>query len=441
VVFILQNRSTVTQWLRGRDGMGMPPSRAWRVARDRLADTWHVVVILYVVAIYSVYALRIEGGFFYVGRATVLSVVIVAAARLVVGLVRRLSHRGFAISPELGAKFPGLEARANRYLPMLTAAVSAIVYVLATLTVLQAWDFESFAWLHSPFGRRLTGGAVSIGTVLLIALVAWEIFSSAIERYLAAVDGSGQAIPRSARARTLLPLLRTAVMVFIVVTVSLIVLSEIGVNIAPLLAGAGVVGIAVGFGSQALVKDIITGLFILIEDTLAVGDVVDLGKGHAGAVEAITVRTIRLRDGAGTIHTIPWSEVTTVNNMTRDYAYVLSNVTVSLREDPDRVIAALNEVGAELAEDPALKPFIIEPLEVIGVDRISELGLVVQVRVKTLPSKQWSIAREFNRRLKRTFDRLGIEMPYTPKPNYLADRPEAEAGPQAKPLPRLSQRG
>src|SRR5207248_6387037 len=126
------------------------------------------------------------------------------------------------------------------------------------------------------------------------ALVVWEIFSSAIERYLAAVDDSGQPIPRSARARTLLPLLRTAMMVFIVVMVSLIVLSELGVNIAPLLAGAGVVGIAIGFGSQALVKDVITGLFILIEDTLAVGDVVDVGKGHAGVVEAITVRTIRL---------------------------------------------------------------------------------------------------------------------------------------------------
>src|SRR5262249_12638525 len=169
--------------------------------------------------------------------------------------------------------------------------------------------------------------------------------------------------------------------------------------------------------------------------------VVDVGKGHAGVVEAITVRTIRLRDGAGTIHTIPWSEVTTVNNMTRDYAYVLSNVAVSQREDPDRVMAALKEVGAELAEDPSLKPFILAPLEVIGVDKFSELGFVVQVRVKTLPSQQWTIGREFNRRLKKIFDQHGIEMPYTPKPNYLAEQAQPEAGPQPKPLPRLSQRG
>src|SRR5262249_52031163 len=155
------------------------------------------------------------------GRATLLSVVIIVAARLIVGLARRLSRRGFAVSTELKAKFPTLEARANRYLPLLTAAGSLIVYVLAALAVPQAWDFEPFAWLHSAFGRRLTSGAVSIGAVLIIALVVWEVFSSAIERYLAAVDDSGQPVPRSARARTLLPLLRTAMMVFIVVMATL----------------------------------------------------------------------------------------------------------------------------------------------------------------------------------------------------------------------------
>jgi small-conductance mechanosensitive channel len=440
VIFVLQNRAAVAEWLRGRersDEVAPRSSRSWRVARHRFADTWHILAILYIVAIYAVYALRVEGGFFYVGRATVLSVIVIVAARLIVGLTRRLSQRGFAVSAELRAKFPTIETRANRYLPVLTVAVSTIIYALAALTVLQAWDIESFAWFHSTFGRRLTGGLVSIGTVLLIALIVWEGFSSTIERYLAAVDDAGDPIQRSARARTLLPLLRTAMMVFIVVMVSLIVLSELGVNIAPLLAGAGVVGIAIGFGSQALVKDVITGLFILIEDTLAVGDVVDVGKGHSGVVEAITVRTIRLRDGAGTVHTIPWSEVTTVNNMTRDYAYFVANVTVSYREDPDRAVEALKEVGAELLADAALKPFILEPLEVIGVDKLSETGFVIQARIKTLPTKQWSIGREFNRRLKKTFDRHGIEMPYTPKPNYLAERLEA----QPKPVARISHAG
>src|SRR4029077_16465057 len=138
------------------------------------------------------------------------------------------------------------------------------------------------------------------------------LFSSAIERYLNAVDQDDIPVARSARARTLLPLLRTAMMVVILLFVTLIILSQIGINIAPLLAGAGVVGLAIGFGRQALVKDVITGLFILIEDQIAVGDIVDVGKDHSGVIEAISIRTIRLRDQGGVVHTVPFSEVTSV---------------------------------------------------------------------------------------------------------------------------------
>jgi small conductance mechanosensitive channel len=444
IVFVLQNRAAAREWLRGggepAEAARMPRS-GWRVLRNRVADTWHVLAICYIVGIYAVYALRIQGGFLYVVRATALSLIVVLAARIIVGLARRVSHRGFAISPDLKHKFPTLETRANRYLPILSAVVAVVVYCVAALTVLQAWNVEAFSWFQSSLGRRFTGGVISIATALLAALVVWELFSSAIERYLAALDESGQPIPRSARARTLVPLLRTAMMVFISVVVSLIVLSELGVNIAPLLAGAGVIGLAIGFGSQALVKDIITGLFILIEDTLAVGDIVDVGKGHSGVVEAITVRTIRLRDAAGTVHTIPWSEVTTVNNMTRDYAYFVANVAVSYREDTDRVVEVLREVGEEIAAEPTIRPFILEPLEVIGVDKLAETGLIIQARIKALPTKQWAVGREFNRLLKKAFDRHGIEMPYNAKPNYLAELHEPEAEPERKPGPRISQAG
>jgi small-conductance mechanosensitive channel len=420
IIFVLQNRTAVAEWLRGRQPAEPSGRRSgWVVVRNRVADVWHVLAIVYLLGIFLVYALRIEGGFFYIVRATLVSLVVVIAARLIVGLARRASRHGFAISPELKAKFPTLETRANRYLPIMTAAVSAIVYLLAALTILQAWDIESFAWFGSPFGRRVVSGAISLGTVLIVALVVWELFSSAIERYLTAVDPEGNPLPRSARARTLLPLFRTAMMVLLVVMVSLITLSELGVNIAPLLAGAGVVGIAIGFGSQALVKDVITGLFILIEDTLAVGDVVDIGKGHSGVVESITIRTIRLRDSAGTLHTVPFSEVQTVKNLTRDYAYFVANVAVSYREDPDRAIEVIREVGAELARDADLGPYIAAPLELLGVDKLADNGMVIQARIKTLPLKQWSVGREFNRRLKKAFDRAGLEMPYTVQPKYV----------------------
>lgn len=420
VIFVLQNRGPVGDWLRGRSTPGGTAS-GWRLLRNRLADTWHILAIVYIVAIFLVYALRVEGGFIFVLRGTLLSIAVILVARLIVGLVRRVSGRGFAIGNDLKTRFPTLESRANRYLPVLTMVVATLVYAFATLAILQAWTIDAFSWLNSPFGRRLTGGVISIGTVLLVALVLWEIFSSAIERYLSAVDSDGAPLARSARARTLLPLLRTSMLVVLIVLLSLIILSELGIDIGPLLAGAGVVGLAIGFGSQALVKDVITGLFILIEDQLAVGDVVDVGKGHAGVVEAISIRTIRLRDNAGAVHSVPFSEVTSISNMTRDYAYFVANVPLSYREDVDRVGDILSEVAQSLRDDAAFRPFILAPLEFIGIDKMTELGVVVQARLKTLPRKQWPIGREFNRRMKQAFDRYGIEMPYAVNPNYLAD--------------------
>ncbi len=436
VIFVLQNRVAVREWLRGRkQAAGVGEVSSWRVLRDRLADTWHILAITYIVAIFLVYALRVEGGFVYVLRGTVLTLAILVVARIVINLTRRASRQGFAIGAELKQKFPTLEQRANRYLPVFSAVIAALIYAFAFLAVLQAWNIAAFAWLDSDFGRRLTTSLISIGTVILIALTVWEVFSSAIERYLNAVDQDNVPLARSARARTLLPLLRTAMMVVILLLVSLIILSQIGVDIAPLLAGAGVVGLAIGFGSQALVKDVITGLFMLIEDTLAVGDVVDVGKGHLGVVEAISIRTIRLRDGAGAVHSVPFSEVSSVTNLTKDYAYYISNVAVSYREDPDRIAAVLRDVASELMRDAAFRPFILEPLEIIGIDKMTELGVTIQSRLKTLPRKQWMVGREFVRRMKQAFDRNGIEMPYAVKPRYLEEIAEraAEAAKDAVP--------
>lgn len=235
--------------------------------------------------------------------------------------------------------------------------------------------------------------------------------SALIEHFLRATDRNGTRIERSARMRTLLPLLRNAFLILLVTMVSLITLSELGVNIAPLLAGAGVVGLAIGFGSQTLVKDIITGLFILFEDTVSVGDVVDVGGGHSGTVEAISIRSIRLRDGAGAVHSVPFSAVTTVKNMSKDFSVTLFNITVSNREDPDRIIAALKETGAEVQAQPQFAADILNPLEVLGVDKLSDTGINILAQFKTRPTRQWGVTREFNRLLKKKFDELGISMP------------------------------
>jgi len=239
-----------------------------------------------------------------------------------------------------------------------------------------------------------------------VALALWEIFAGAIDRYLNGIDATGA--PRRTRIRTLLPLLRTAMLSVLVVLTSLIILSHIGMDITPLLAGAGVVGVAIGFGSQALVKDIITGLFILMEDQVAIGDVVDVGRDRAGVVETITVRTIRLRDQAGAVYTIPFSEVTTVKNLTRDFAYVVARIAISYSEDIDRVVEILRQVSEELMADEELRPLILDPFDYQGVDTLDTASVVLLVRIRTMPAKQAVVGRAFNRLVKMAFDAHGV---------------------------------
>jgi len=221
----------------------------------------------------------------------------------------------------------------------------------------------------------------------------------------------------------------------IVAIAGLTILSQIGVSIAPLLAGAGVVGVAVGFGSQALVKDVITGLFILIEDQIAVGDVVDLGKDHKGVVEAISIRTIRLRDQAGAVHTVPFSDVTSVKNMTKDYAYAVARITVAYGEDVDRVAEVLRQVCDELNADEEFRPWILDPFDYQGIDSLDEFSVALVLRVRTIAGKQFVVGRSLNRLIKIAFEKHGIAM-RDPAPMLLAAAPQLVAASANKPEPQ-----
>ena len=188
-------------------------------------------------------------------------------------------------------------------------------------------------------------------------------------------------------------------------------LSELGVNANALLAGAGVVGLAIGFGAQTLVKDLITGLFILIGDTVRVGDVVDLG-GRAGVVEAISMRTMTLRAYNGDVHTIPYSSIDVVTNMTKDFSFYVFDLVVAYKEDVDRVIEVLREIDSQLRREWPYRRLMLEPLEIAGVDAFRELRApLIKARTKVRAGEQWKVGREFNRRIKRRFDELGIELP------------------------------
>ncbi len=427
VVFLLQNRAAVAERIRGRPAPDVAPTAAYRLRR-RLADVWHVLAIVYVVGVFLVWALNVEGGFHYLLRATVASAVIVAVAKAVSMALRRGIERGFAVGDDVAHRFPLLEARVNRYVPTIHMVLRAILYVVVGLALLQAWGLDTLSWLESPFGRRVTGGAFSIGLVLVFALILWEAVSSSIERYLTQAGPDGLPLQRSARARTLLPLLRTTVMVLLLVMVTLIVLSELGVNIGPLLAGAGVIGLAVGFGSQKLVQDVINGVFILVEDSLAVGDVVT-ASGISGVVEQISIRSLRLRALDGTVHTIPFSTVDTVSNMTKGFSMAVIDAGVAYRESVDKVMEVLKQLGAEMRADPEFGPLILEPLEMIGVDSLADSAVIIRVRFKTLPLKQWAVRREFNRRMKNRFDELGIEIPFPHRTLYFGVGKDGKAPP------------
>jgi small conductance mechanosensitive channel len=402
IVFVLQNRMRLGRRLGGTAGAGS----GWGRLRRGFAEIWHLLAIVYILGLYLIYALHIAGGFAYLVRASLFSLVIVAAARLVTWAIARVRRDGVALSPELAARFPNLARRADRYLPIVGGLSNAAVCGFAGLAVLEAWGIDAFAWLERGLGRDLGSALLSTGLIVIAAIAVWEIFDAAIERYLGALEAG--AAPARSRLPTLLRFLRTAALCVFAALLGLTVLSHLGIQIAPLLAGAGIVGVAIGFGSQSLVKDIITGLFMLVEDQLAVGDIVDVGNGHSGVVEAITVRTLRLRDSAGAVHTLPFSAVATVKNLTKDFAYVVARVTISYREDIDRVVAILRQVCDELAADEALAPLILDPFDYQGVDSLDEFWVTLQLRIRTLPAQQFVVGRAFNRLLKIAFDRHGV---------------------------------
>ena len=402
-VFVLQNRSAVTQWLKARGDSG-----AWNRLRNRFADIWHILAIVYVLAVYGVWALNITGGFAFLFRATLLTFLLLFVVRMITAGISRMVERGFALSSELKARFPRLESRANRYLPLLQRILFAVIYVVAALSLLEVWGIDAYGWLATEFGQRLTRSLITIGFIFLGALLATEVVNGVVESFLSKRQRDADDPGRGARLRTLLPLVRNAFRIVLVVMVSLIVLSELGINIAPLLAGAGVVGLAVGFGAQTLVKDVITGIFILAENTLAVGDVADIDS-RIGVVEAMTVRSIRLRDGAGAVHTIPFSAVTTVKNMTKDYANAMFDVAVGYDADLEKVTKVLRQIGDDLRKDPKFARDILEPMTVVGITKFQENGMIIQAHIKTRPMRQWDVRNEVHLRLRKAFAEQGIE--------------------------------
>lgn len=258
------------------------------------------------------------------------------------------------------------------------------------------------------------GWATTLLRVSLIALGAW-VLVAALQRAIRAfrVRIAARLDDREAvqRAETLGRVFRYLVAVVVSLIAGMLILGELGVSVAPILGAAGVVGLAVGFGAQSLVKDYFNGFFLLLENQIRQGDVVKLGD-HGGLVESVTLRHVQLRDYDGNVHFVPNGQITTVINMSREFAQAVVDVGVAYREDVDEVIAVMREVGAALRLDEAFAPRILAELEIAGVEAWGDSAVTIRCRFKVLPLEQWGVKREFLKRLKKAFDERGIEIPF-----------------------------
>ncbi len=274
-------------------------------------------------------------------------------------------------------------------------------------------DFEDLFRLDWPTV------AMNLGRALAILAGAWvvtRLVRASLRRYearLLAEKTRDQPVPgdEARRAQTLVKLLRQVIVVGVWVMAGLMALSQVGVDIGPVLAGAGVMGLAIGFGAQNLVRDVISGFFIIFEDQIRIGDIVTI-NGTNGQVEKITLRTVVLRDVEGVVHVFPNGTITSLSNRSTGWSAYVADVGVAYKEDTDRVTEVIRSVASEMRSDAEFGPLMIEDAEVLGVERFADSAVVIRVRLKTVPLKQWVVGREFNRRLKKAFDREGIEIPF-----------------------------
>ena len=261
------------------------------------------------------------------------------------------------------------------------------------------------SWLTTS-GIKIIG--ILIALIILSQMSKWIV--KWLERFIRKKDPL-QAVEAKKRAQTLGKILRHALLTVIAFIAVLTILGEVGIQLGPLLATAGIGAVALGFGAQSLVKDVISGFFIILEDQYRIGDAIDVA-GVSGLVESVSPRKTVLRDLEGRVHTIPNGEIKVVTNLSKEWSRALVDIGISYREDIDHIITLLSEIGKELANEEPYKSAILEPMEILGVEQFKESEIIIRMIVKTVPLKQWEVSRELRRRIKNRFDEKGIQIPF-----------------------------
>ncbi len=329
-------------------------------------------------------------------------IALLIAAVVITGLI---NHHGERLDRRL--------RRVSLYQQRLERFGYTVAHLVVWTTFLELslwiWGGSLFGFGQETLWARVGQTLLAVAVTGLLAWLAWILADTAIQRGLTStVESRGRRV-NAARVQTITPMIRNVIFTTILVIAVIAALANLGVNVTPLLAGAGIIGIAIGFGAQTLVQDLITGMFILIEDSLAIDDFVDLG-GQMGTVEGLSLRTVRLRDMDGILHIVPFSQIKAIHNMSRQFGVALIRIKVPHTAAVDDIRSIIHDVSEELRQDKEMGRHVWAPLEFQGVDRFEDGAAVLRVRIRTAPVMQWDVARDFNLRLKRRFERDGVDL-------------------------------
>jgi small conductance mechanosensitive channel len=273
----------------------------------------------------------------------------------------------------------------------------------------------------------LTTG-VKIVLIVIVSLVIIKVVKVALKRLSPVFLKHGKDEEAEKRAKTLTSVIQNVIIILVLVVAAITIIGQLGIEIAPLLATAGIAGVAIGFAGQSLIKDFINGFFLLLWDQIRVGDYIKISDKQ-GLVEMINLKMTVIRDFNGNVHYIPNGIIDVVTNMTKDYSRYLFEIGVAYREDVDEVVDVIKEIDEGLRKDPVFEEHILEPIEILGLDKFADSALIIKARTKTKPLKQWQVAREFNRRLKKKFDEQGIEIPFPHRTLYIGQDKEGKTVP------------
>jgi len=370
---------------------------------------WHWVGLAYFTALLIATQVDQQDALPFMAQATLRTLIVAGVATVLAAALSSLLTRRITLSSDLRRRLPLLEQRLNSYVPGAIRLLRGVILVIALLLVLDAWHaFNLSEWLYSPEGRNAIATVVHVAVILLFAMGVWTVVASIIESRLNDDSSSGRTTERQ---KTLLSLFRSAALAVIVTMTVLVVLSQIGVNIGPLIAGAGVVGLAIGFGAQKLVQDVITGVFIQLENGMNHNDVVEVA-GIFGTVEKITIRSVGIRTLDGGYHLIPFSAIDKVSNHMRDFGYHYGEYAIAYGADVDEAVRHLHAAFDEFMQDPELAGMVLDNIEIPGVTSLHERGYNIRVLIKTVPGMQWAVQRGFNRLVRKRFAEAGIDLPY-----------------------------